>query len=166
MSGRIPLRRHVLARLRRLTVSNADTAVTRLLVSSWIFGADDSSWKRAAILCFQYRLRVFCSNASRPNKPVQKSLDKLFVKGSAQLIAQAKRLGEERSHRDHTRVSERKDGTSRALRVVFAAVQSGEVSGCSKEFRSLMSMPTPGALQLKQHLTQGGQTGVSSGSSR
>uniref|UniRef100_H3CN65 Protein MCM10 homolog n=1 Tax=Tetraodon nigroviridis TaxID=99883 RepID=H3CN65_TETNG len=69
-------------------------------------------------------------NASRPNKPVQKSLDKLFVKGSAQLIAQAKRL----------------------------AVQSGEVSGCSKEFRSLMSMPTPGALQLKQHLTQGGQT--------
>ncbi|CAF96288.1 unnamed protein product, partial [Tetraodon nigroviridis] len=97
-------------------------------------------------------------NASRPNKPVQKSLDKLFVKGSAQLIAQAKRLGEERSHRDHTRVSERKDGTSRALRVVFAAVQSGEVSGCSKEFRSLMSMPTPGALQLKQHLTQGGQT--------
>ncbi|MEQ2157791.1 hypothetical protein GOODEAATRI_005504 [Goodea atripinnis] len=31
--------------------------------------------------------------ASKPNKPVQKTLDKLFVRGSAQLISQAKRLG-------------------------------------------------------------------------
>ncbi|XP_041819824.1 protein MCM10 homolog [Chelmon rostratus] len=68
--------------------------------------------------------------ASKPNKPTQKTLDKLFVKGSAQLVHQAKRL----------------------------AVQSGEVSGCSNEFKSLLSMPTPGALQLKKHLTQGSQT--------
>ncbi|KAG8005804.1 Protein MCM10-like protein, partial [Nibea albiflora] len=67
--------------------------------------------------------------ASRPNKPAQKTLDKLFVKGSAQLVEQAKRL----------------------------AVQSGEVSGCSNEFKGLLSMPTPGALQLKKHLTQSSQ---------
>ncbi|XP_053718940.1 protein MCM10 homolog [Synchiropus splendidus] len=63
-------------------------------------------------------------SASKPSK--QKTLDTLFVKGSAKLVDQAKRL----------------------------ALQSGEVSGCSKEFKSLMSMPTPGALQLKKHLTQ------------
>lgn len=68
--------------------------------------------------------------ASKPNKPAQKTLDKLFVKGSAQLVNQAKRL----------------------------AVQSGEVSGCSKEFKSLMSVPSPGALQLKKHLTQASQS--------
>ncbi|KAM6961558.1 protein MCM10 homolog [Tautogolabrus adspersus] len=68
--------------------------------------------------------------ASKPNKPAQKTLDKMFVKGSAQHINQAKRL----------------------------AVQSGKVSGCSNEFKSLLSMPTPGALQLKRHLTQGGQS--------
>ncbi|MED6251808.1 hypothetical protein ATANTOWER_003249 [Ataeniobius toweri] len=68
--------------------------------------------------------------ASKPNKPVQKTLDKLFVRGSAQLISQAKRL---------------------------VGMQSGEVSGCSNEFRSLMSMPTPGALQLKKHLEQDSQ---------
>ncbi|XP_044042345.1 protein MCM10 homolog isoform X2 [Siniperca chuatsi] len=68
--------------------------------------------------------------ASKPNKSTQKTLDKLFVKGSAQLVDQAKRL----------------------------AVQSGEVSGCSNEFKSLMSVPTPGALQLKKHLAQGSQT--------
>ncbi|XP_041832865.1 protein MCM10 homolog [Melanotaenia boesemani] len=69
--------------------------------------------------------------ASKPNKPVQKTLDKLFVRGSAQLVSQAKKL----------------------------AMQSGEVSGCSDEFRSLMLMPTPGALQLKKHLVHGSQTG-------
>nr|XP_046235722.1 protein MCM10 homolog [Scatophagus argus]XP_046235723.1 protein MCM10 homolog [Scatophagus argus] len=69
-------------------------------------------------------------SASRPNKPTQKTLDKLFVKGSAQLVQQAKTL----------------------------AVQSGEVSGCSNEFKSLMSMPTPGALQLRKHLTQSSQS--------
>ncbi|XP_051248743.1 protein MCM10 homolog isoform X1 [Dicentrarchus labrax] len=68
--------------------------------------------------------------ASKPNKPAQKTLDSLFVKGSAQLISQAKKLG----------------------------VQSGEVSGCSNEFKSLLSMPTPGALQLKKHLIKGSQT--------
>ncbi|KAI3366921.1 hypothetical protein L3Q82_009564 [Scortum barcoo] len=68
--------------------------------------------------------------ASKPSKPAQNTLDKLFVKGSAQLVNQAKRL----------------------------AVQSGEVSGCSNEFKSLLSMPTPGALQLKKHLTQGSQS--------
>ncbi|XP_069013055.1 protein MCM10 homolog isoform X1 [Embiotoca jacksoni] len=68
--------------------------------------------------------------ASKPNKPVQQTLDKLFVRGSAQIVDQAKRL----------------------------AVQSGEVSGCSNEFRSLMSMPTPGALQLKKHLIRGSQS--------
>ncbi|XP_072235205.1 protein MCM10 homolog [Leuresthes tenuis] len=65
--------------------------------------------------------------ASKANKPAQKTLDKLFVRGSAQLIHQAKQL----------------------------ALQSGEVSGCSDEFKSLMSVPTPGVLQLKKHLTQG-----------
>ncbi|XP_008296168.1 protein MCM10 homolog [Stegastes partitus] len=65
--------------------------------------------------------------ASKPNKPVQRTLDKLFVKGSARLVEQAKSL----------------------------ALQSGEVSGCSNEFKSLMSVPTPGALQLKKHLAQG-----------
>lgn len=64
--------------------------------------------------------------ASKPNKPGQKTLDSLFVKGAAQHVAQAKRL----------------------------ALQSGDVSGCSDEFKSLMSMQTPGALQLKKHLTQ------------
>uniref|UniRef100_A0A3Q1GY26 Protein MCM10 homolog n=2 Tax=Acanthochromis polyacanthus TaxID=80966 RepID=A0A3Q1GY26_9TELE len=65
--------------------------------------------------------------ASKPNKPTQRTLDKMFVKGSAQLIQQAQSL----------------------------AMQSGEISGCSNDFKSLMSMPTPGALQLKKHLAQG-----------
>uniref|UniRef100_A0A8C2ZM86 Protein MCM10 homolog n=1 Tax=Cyclopterus lumpus TaxID=8103 RepID=A0A8C2ZM86_CYCLU len=34
------------------------------------------------------------------------------------------------------------------------AMQSGEVAGCSNEFKSLLSAPTPGALQLKKHLAQ------------
>ncbi|XP_039996343.1 protein MCM10 homolog isoform X2 [Xiphias gladius] len=67
---------------------------------------------------------------SKLNKPTQKTLDKLFVKSSAQLIDQAKRL----------------------------AMQSSEVSGCSNEFKSLMLVPTPGALQLKKHLAQGSQS--------
>nr|XP_033470843.1 protein MCM10 homolog [Epinephelus lanceolatus] len=69
-------------------------------------------------------------STSKPNKPAQRTLDKLFVKGSAQHINQAKRL----------------------------ALQSGEVSGCSDEFKSLLSAPTPGALQLKQHLAKGSQS--------
>ncbi|KAG7497288.1 MCM10-like isoform X1 [Solea senegalensis] len=68
--------------------------------------------------------------ASKPKKSTQGTLDKLFVKGSAQILDQAKRL----------------------------ALQSGEVSGCSNEFKSLMSVPTPGALQLKKHLVKGNQS--------
>ncbi|XP_036433399.1 protein MCM10 homolog isoform X2 [Colossoma macropomum] len=33
-------------------------------------------------------------------------------------------------------------------------LSSGEVSGCSDDFKTLMSMPTPGALQMKRHLGQ------------
>ncbi|CAL1568710.1 unnamed protein product [Knipowitschia caucasica] len=69
--------------------------------------------------------------ASKPNKSGQTTLDKLFIRGSAQHVAQAKRL----------------------------ALQSGNVSGCSDEFKGLMSAPTPGALQLKKHLTHN-QTAV------
>ncbi|XP_024912963.1 protein MCM10 homolog [Cynoglossus semilaevis] len=72
--------------------------------------------------------------ASQSKKPRQKTLDKLFVKGSSQLLEQAK-----------------------------PRIWSGQVSGCSDEFRSLMSAPTPGALQLKKHLVRGGQP-VSKGS--
>ncbi|XP_077399943.1 protein MCM10 homolog isoform X2 [Vanacampus margaritifer] len=64
--------------------------------------------------------------ASKPKKTGQTTLDKLFVKGSARHILQAKML----------------------------AMKSGEVSNCSNEFKSLMSVPSPGALQLKKHLTK------------
>lgn len=46
--------------------------------------------------------------------------------------------------------------TSAFVPFIPSAIQSGQVSGCSDEFRSLMSVPTPGALQLKKHLTQPG----------
>uniref|UniRef100_A0A3B5AKA5 Protein MCM10 homolog n=1 Tax=Stegastes partitus TaxID=144197 RepID=A0A3B5AKA5_9TELE len=46
---------------------------------------------------------------------------------------------------------------------VYLALQSGEVSGCSNEFKSLMSVPTPGALQLKKHLAQGSPSGTQAG---
>ncbi|XP_024118394.1 protein MCM10 homolog [Oryzias melastigma] len=68
--------------------------------------------------------------ASRPGKPQQKTLEQLFVNGSAQLVRRAKQI----------------------------AMQSGEVSGCSTEFKSLMSLPTPGALQLKRHLARSSQS--------
>lgn len=42
-------------------------------------------------------------------------------------------------------------------------MRSGEVAGCSNEFKSLLSAPTPGALQLKKHLVQGGQSGTQPG---
>lgn len=54
--------------------------------------------------CFFSNSSAFCRNASRPNRPAQTTLDKLFVKGSAQLIAQAKRLGRERPYTHITRV--------------------------------------------------------------
>ncbi|XP_041709514.1 protein MCM10 homolog isoform X2 [Coregonus clupeaformis] len=65
-------------------------------------------------------------SASGPKKPTQTTLGNLFVKGSNQLASQAKRL----------------------------AMKSNEVSGCSDDFKDLLSMPTPGALQLKRHLTK------------
>ncbi|XP_066525242.1 protein MCM10 homolog [Hoplias malabaricus] len=34
------------------------------------------------------------------------------------------------------------------------ALSAGDVAGCSDDFRSLMSMPTPGALNIKKHLGQ------------
>ncbi|KAJ3612011.1 hypothetical protein NHX12_020290 [Muraenolepis orangiensis] len=61
---------------------------------------------------------------SKSNKSTQRTLDTLFVKGASKLVDEAKRL----------------------------VVQSGEVSGCSDDFKSLLSQPTPGALQLKKHL--------------
>ncbi|XP_061662720.1 protein MCM10 homolog [Syngnathoides biaculeatus] len=71
-------------------------------------------------------------SASRPKKKGQATLDKLFVRGSARHILEAKML----------------------------AMKSGEVSNCSDEFKSLMSVPSAGALQLKKHLTKG-RTAVS-----
>ncbi|CAL8385368.1 unnamed protein product [Gadus morhua 'NCC'] len=61
---------------------------------------------------------------SKPNKSTQLTLDSLFVKGASKQVDEAKRL----------------------------VVKSGEVSGCSDDFKSLMSHQTPGALQLKKHL--------------
>ncbi|KAK5849109.1 hypothetical protein PBY51_008777 [Eleginops maclovinus] len=75
--------------------------------------------------------------SNKGNQGTQKTLDKLFVKGSAKQLNQAKRL----------------------------AMQSGEVSGCSNEFKSLLSTPTPGALQLKKHLVHGGQSVPKNGDS-
>ncbi|XP_075868239.1 protein MCM10 homolog isoform X1 [Nelusetta ayraudi] len=74
--------------------------------------------------------------ASKSNKPAQRTLDSLFIKGSAKLMEQAKSL----------------------------AIQSGKVSGCSDEFKSLMSVPTPGAMQLKKHLAQPAPSKASAGS--
>uniref|UniRef100_A0A3B4GEJ1 Protein MCM10 homolog n=1 Tax=Pundamilia nyererei TaxID=303518 RepID=A0A3B4GEJ1_9CICH len=79
--------------------------------------------------------------ASKPNKPTQKTLDKLFVRGEID--------------------EQRQKGVpyfNCFCLCVFVAMQSGEVAGCSDEFKSLMSVPTPGALQLKKHLTQGSQS--------
>ncbi|KAK1906782.1 Protein MCM10 like [Dissostichus eleginoides] len=76
-------------------------------------------------------------SGNKGTKGTQKTLDNLFVKGSAKQLHQAKRL----------------------------ALQSGEVSGCSTEFKSLLSTPTPGALQLKKHLVQGNQSVPKNGAS-
>ncbi|XP_059894612.1 protein MCM10 homolog isoform X2 [Gadus macrocephalus] len=76
---------------------------------------------------------------SKPNKSTQLTLDSLFVKGASKQVDEAKRL----------------------------VVKSGEVSGCSDDFKSLMSHQTPGALQLKKHLlhakTPGSPGGAGSG---
>ncbi|KAL4660306.1 hypothetical protein GN956_G429 [Arapaima gigas] len=50
-----------------------------------------------------------------------------------------------------------------ASRICFcflAAMRSNNISGCSDDFKSLMSMPTPGALNLKKHLQQGKSSGL------
>lgn len=86
MSGGIPLRRHVLASLRRLPVSDGSAG----------YAASGGISVPESRCCL-----VSCRTASRPNKPVQKTLDTLFVKGSAQLLAQAKSLGEEQRVRRH-----------------------------------------------------------------
>ncbi|KAJ4924756.1 hypothetical protein JOQ06_003707 [Pogonophryne albipinna] len=49
-------------------------------------------------------------------------------------------------------------GQSQLHQAKRLALQSGEVSGCSTEFKSLLSTPTPGALQLKKHLVQDNQS--------
>ncbi|XP_026065176.1 protein MCM10 homolog [Carassius auratus] len=43
-------------------------------------------------------------------------------------------------------------------------LDSGEVSGCSDDFRGLISMPTPGALNIKKHLGQAKNTAVAGSS--
>lgn len=43
--------------------------------------------------------------------------------------------------------------------LLHVVLYSGEVSGCSGDFKGLMSMPTPGALNIKKHLGQAKNTG-------
>uniref|UniRef100_A0A8C1MAT6 Protein MCM10 homolog n=1 Tax=Cyprinus carpio TaxID=7962 RepID=A0A8C1MAT6_CYPCA len=43
-------------------------------------------------------------------------------------------------------------------------LNSGEVSGCSDDFKGLISMPTPGALNIKKHLGQAKNTAVAGSS--
>lgn len=43
-------------------------------------------------------------------------------------------------------------------------LNSGQVSGCSEDFRGLMSMPTPGALNIKRHLGQSKSSAVAGSS--
>ncbi|KAM6984742.1 protein MCM10 homolog [Aplochiton taeniatus] len=70
-------------------------------------------------------------SASNPKKTIQCTLSGLFVKGSAKLVDQAKRL----------------------------ALKADEVSGCSDDFKSLLTLPTPGSLNLKRHLIQAKPSG-------
>ncbi|XP_065121752.1 protein MCM10 homolog [Paramisgurnus dabryanus] len=44
------------------------------------------------------------------------------------------------------------------------ALNSGEVSGCSDDFKGLISMPTPGALNIKKHLGQAKSTAATGSS--
>ncbi|XP_067283295.1 protein MCM10 homolog [Pseudorasbora parva] len=44
------------------------------------------------------------------------------------------------------------------------ALNSGEVSGCSDDFKGLMSMPTPGALNIKRHLGKAKSTAATGSS--
>lgn len=53
-----------------------------------------TQWKHPSCCIFSNK-PVCCRTASKPNKPTQKTLDKMFVRGSAQLVSQAKRLGKD-----------------------------------------------------------------------
>lgn len=70
---------------------------------------------------FRHNSVVF-RNASRPNKPVQKTLDKLFVKGSAQLLAQAGRLGGERPYTYVTHIFRKVKVTKEECNIVAVGV--------------------------------------------
>nr|XP_023673530.1 protein MCM10 homolog [Paramormyrops kingsleyae]XP_023673531.1 protein MCM10 homolog [Paramormyrops kingsleyae]XP_023673532.1 protein MCM10 homolog [Paramormyrops kingsleyae] len=63
-------------------------------------------------------------SGSQQKKPKQTTLSNLFVRGADQIVSQARRL----------------------------AMATSEVTGCSDDFKSLLSMQTPGALNLKKHL--------------
>lgn len=72
------------------------------------YKARNSVWDLArmrAARLFSSNMSVCCRTASKPNKPTQKTLDTLFVKGSTKLIDQAKRLGEEQLSYAHPVVS-------------------------------------------------------------
>ncbi|KAJ8373521.1 hypothetical protein SKAU_G00041010 [Synaphobranchus kaupii] len=73
--------------------------------------------------------------ASQPKKPSQTTLGSLFIRGADQIVSQAKSI----------------------------AMQADQVSGCSDDFKSLLSMPTPGALQLKRHLCEARPSGSGGG---
>uniref|UniRef100_A0A8C2ASP9 Minichromosome maintenance 10 replication initiation factor n=1 Tax=Cyprinus carpio TaxID=7962 RepID=A0A8C2ASP9_CYPCA len=47
---------------------------------------------------------------------------------------------------------------------LHVVLNSGEVSGCSDDFKGLISMPTPGALNIKKHLGQAKNTAVAGSS--
>lgn len=62
---------------------------------------------RASKLLDIFSNKPVCSRtASKPNKPTQRTLDTLFVRGSAQLVGQAKRLGEDFSLISQTLMSD------------------------------------------------------------
>uniref|UniRef100_A0A8C9QYE8 Protein MCM10 homolog n=1 Tax=Scleropages formosus TaxID=113540 RepID=A0A8C9QYE8_SCLFO len=78
---------------------------------------------------------VACSaSLSIPLKknPTQTSLRNLVVRGSEQIVSKAKQL----------------------------AMNSNDISGCSDDFKNLLSLPTPGALNLKRHLIQSNSSGL------
>lgn len=76
--------------------------LTVFLISNchWIFGIMQF-WKRSAV--FRWCVPTCCRSASKSNKPGQRTLDNLFIKGSAKLVEQAKRLGELQLTHTHTR---------------------------------------------------------------
>ncbi|XP_043943899.1 protein MCM10 homolog [Protopterus annectens] len=65
--------------------------------------------------------------AAVPKKPTQTKLGNLFVRGADAILKETKQK---------------------------IAMARNDVTGCSDEFKDLMSMPTPGALNLKKHLNK------------